>query len=308
MKKKKKLIIGIGLLVLFFVIIYVTNSPKQIIKEETKLQPRDLVMEFRVAGGVTSRNMIPIKSPVPGRIEKILVNEGDPVEKGQIVFWMSSIERAAMIDAARAVSKNEYERWQNIYKPTPVVAPTKGFIIRREKEPGQTITQAEAVLRMSDDLIVTVNIDETDFRYIKIGDKVRMFLDAYPSQYFEGIIEHVSYDAAFINNVIVYEVRIKPLKKPEMFRSGMTATTIIVADSKEGAMSIPTVFITTDKNGKKTVVVKTGNARSPKFETREVKTGISSRKYTEIVSGLKPYEIVVILDQNIKNKSSAAKK
>ncbi|MDR1104018.1 MAG: efflux RND transporter periplasmic adaptor subunit [Endomicrobium sp.] len=304
MKKKKKLIIiGVGIFILILIIISGLSSPKQIIEQEAKLMPRDLRMEFRVTGGVTARNMIPIKSPVPGRIEEILVNEGDAVRKGQIIFWVSSSERAAMIDAARAVSESEFQRWQEIYRPTPVVAPMKGFIIRREKEPGQTITQAEAVLRMADDLIVSVNIDETDFRYIKIGNKVNMFLDAYPNQYFEGIIEHISYDSANINNVIVYEVKIRPLKKPEVFRSGMTATTVITADSKDSALSIPNVFVT-EKDGKKTVTVKTENSRKSEFKVREVKTGVSDGKYIEILSGLNPDETLVLLDQKKKTKKS----
>ncbi|MDR1244730.1 MAG: efflux RND transporter periplasmic adaptor subunit [Endomicrobium sp.] len=304
MKKKKKLIIiGGGIFILIFIIISGLSSPKQIIEQEAKLTPRDLRMEFRVAGGVTARNMIPIKSPVAGRIEEILVNEGDAVKRGQIIFWVSSSERAAMIDAARAVGESEFQRWQKIYRPTPVVAPMNGFIIRREKEPGQTITQAEAVLRMADDLIVSVNIDETDFRYIKIGNKVNMFLDAYPNQYFEGIIEHISYDSANINNVIVYEVKIRPLKKPEVFRSGMTATTVITADSKDGALSIPNVFIT-EKDGKKIVMVKTENSRKREFKTREVKLEISDGKYTEILSGLNPDETVVLLNQKKKKKKS----
>jgi macrolide-specific efflux system membrane fusion protein len=304
MKKKKKLIIiGGGIFILIFIIISGLNSPKQIIEQEAKLTPRDLRMEFRVAGGVTARNMIPIKSPVAGRIEEILVNEGDAVKRGQIIFWVSSSERAAMIDAARGVGESEFQRWQEIYRPTPVVAPMNGFIIRREKEPGQTITQAEAVLRMADDLIISVNIDETDFRYIKIGNKVNMFLDAYPNQYFEGIIEHISYDSANINNVIVYEVKIRPLKKPEVFRSGMTTTTVITADSKDGALSIPNVFIT-EKDGKKIVMVKTENSRKREFKTREVKLGVSDGKYTEILSGLNPDETVVLLNQKKKKKKS----
>jgi multidrug efflux pump subunit AcrA (membrane-fusion protein) len=156
---------------------------------------------------------------------------------------------------------------------------------------------------MADDLIISVNIDETDFRYIKIGNKVNMFLDAYPNQYFEGIIEHISYDSANINNVIVYEVKIRPLKKPEVFRSGMTATAVITADSKDGALSIPNVFIT-EKDGKKTVMVKTENSRKREFKIREVKTGISDGKYIEILSELSPDETVVLLDQKKKTRKS----
>jgi macrolide-specific efflux system membrane fusion protein len=305
MKNKKKLIV-VGILGFFLLLLIISSlgSQKQIILNETKLEPRDIRMEFRVAGGVMARNMIPIKSPVPGRIEAILVNEGNSVKKGNTVFWISSSERAAMIDAARAIGESELNRWQEIYKPTPVVAPMDGFIIRREKEPGQSIQVQDAVLRMADDLIVGVNIDETDFRYIKIGSKVNMFLDAYPEQYFEGIIEHISYDSQNLQNVIVYEVKIKPLKKPEVFRSGMTVTTIITADSKDGVLSIPNVFIS-DKDEKKIVIIKTGNTKNREFKTVEVKTGISNGKYTEILSGLAPNETVVLIKQSKKNKKKS---
>ena len=73
------------------------------------------------------------------------LNEGDTIKKGQIIIWMSSSERATMIDAARAIGDEEYARWQDIYKPTPIVAPMSGFIIYRQKEPGQTVTAADAI-------------------------------------------------------------------------------------------------------------------------------------------------------------------
>jgi macrolide-specific efflux system membrane fusion protein len=305
MKNKKALIVlGVLGFLLFLKIISSFGPQKQIIEQDTMLKPRDIRNEFRVAGGVMARNTVQIKSPIDGRIEEINVHEGDLVKKGQTLFWMSSGERASMIDAARAIGESELKRWQEIYKPTPVVAPMNGFIISRKKEPGQTIFRTDEVLRMADDLIVGINIDETDFRYIKIGSKVRMFLDAYPDQFFEGIIEHMSYDAANVNNVIVYEIKIRPLTKPEVFRSGMTVTTIITGDEKEGALSIPTSFIT-NKGGKETVMIKTGNPKKPEFKKVEVKTGVSDGKATEILSGLDSNETVVILKQNKKNKKKS---
>ncbi|MDR1474834.1 MAG: efflux RND transporter periplasmic adaptor subunit [Endomicrobium sp.] len=301
MKKKKLIIVSAAILVLLLIVISMFKSPKQTVLREAKLEPKDIRKEFRVAGIVTPRNMIPIKSPIRGRIEEVLVNEGDNVKKGQIIFWVSSSERAAMIDAARAISEDELKRWHGIYQATPVVAPMNGFIIGRKKEPGQTIIESDEVLRMADDLIVSVNIDETDFRYIKIGDKVTMFLDAYSDEYFEGIVEHIAYDSVPINNVIVYEVKIRPLKKPDVFRSGMTVTTIITFASKDDALSIPSIFIT-DNDGKKTVMVKSGNSRNPEFKEREVKLGISDDKNTEILSGLKSNEIVVVFNQKKKVK------
>jgi macrolide-specific efflux system membrane fusion protein len=308
MKKHKGLVIVVGFfvpLVIVISILVVLLMPKRmVVLQEDKLQPRDLRVQFRVEGYVDARNKLPIKSPIAGRIEKILVSEGDAVKKGEIIFWMSSTERAAMVDAARAISEAEFKRWQEIYKPTPVVAPMDGFIIDRRKEPGQTITLTEPVLTMADDLIVVVNVDETDFRYVKIGDKVPMWLDAYQSQHIYGIIEHVAYDAVVSNNVIVYEAKIRPLEKPEVFRAGMTATAVITVYSKNGALSIPSGFIT-DKDGKKVVTVKVESSMGSKFKTKDVKTGISDGKYTEILSGLEPGQTVVVLGHKTKIEKKA---
>ena len=64
-----------------------------------------------------------IKPPIAGRIEKLLVDEGDDVTSGQILGWMSSTDRAAILDAARAQGPEESKRWEDAYKPTPIVAP-----------------------------------------------------------------------------------------------------------------------------------------------------------------------------------------
>jgi macrolide-specific efflux system membrane fusion protein len=302
--KKKKIFLILSVLFVVILIFVILNSSTQKIEVQEKLQSRELHVEFRETGYVSPRNRLEIKPPFSGRIEKILVNEGDTIKKGQIIIWMSSSERAAMVDAARAISDEEYARWQEIYKPTPIVAPMSGFIIYRQKEPGQTVSAADAILVMADDLIIDANIDETDLRYISIGKKLSMYLDAYPQEQFDGVIEHISYEARVISNVTVYEVKIKPISKPNVFRSGMTATITITAESKKDAKSIPNNFIT-ERDHKKTVIVKMGSDKKPVFETREVVTGVTDGKYTEIISGLQNNETVVILHQTKKQKTKS---
>ncbi|MDR1522349.1 MAG: efflux RND transporter periplasmic adaptor subunit [Endomicrobium sp.] len=300
--KKTFLILGI---LSVAILVFATLRPSvHKIEIQEKLQSRELYVEFRETGWVTPRNRLEIKSPFAGRIEKILVNEGDEIKKGQIIIWMSSSERAAMIDAARAISDEEYVRWQEIYKPTPIVAPMSGFIIYRQKEPGQTVTASDGILVMADDLIINAQIDETDLRYISIGKKLSMYLDAYPQELFEGVIEHISYESRIISNVTVYEIRIKPISKPKVFRSGMTATITISAESKSNAKSISDSFIT-EKDGKKTVIVNTGSGKKLVFETKEVTTGVTDGKYTEIISGLNDTDTVVILRQQKKAKTKS---
>ncbi|MCA6071424.1 MAG: efflux RND transporter periplasmic adaptor subunit [Endomicrobium sp.] len=306
----KKILLIFGLLIVALIIAIAVFKPqKQKIEQEARLEPRELHVEFRETGRVYPRNRLPIISPFAvGRIEEILVKEGDAVRKGQIIVWMSSSERATMIDAARAISEKEHQRWQNIYKPAPIVAPMDGFIIARPKEPGQTVSSSDTILAMADDLIVFADIDETDLSRIRIGLRLRMYLDAYPDERFEGVVEHIYHESTITNNVTVYTIRIKPLEKPKVFRAGMSVIVTITAESKKDAMSIPSIFVT-EKEQAKTITVKTGTTKKPIFETRVVTTGVTDGKFTEIVSGLNASETVVVLSQKAKPETkSKAKK
>jgi len=49
-------------------------------------------------GSVLPLNRVEISPPIGGRIEKLLVSEGDKVRQGQIIAWMSSTDRAAILN------------------------------------------------------------------------------------------------------------------------------------------------------------------------------------------------------------------
>src|SRR6185437_386915 len=89
-------------------------------------------------GEVEPLNRVEIKPTIPGRIEQLLVDKGSRVKAGQLLAWMSSSDRASILDAALAKGPDEYKRWQDSYKPTPVVAPLSGTIILRNVVVGQT--------------------------------------------------------------------------------------------------------------------------------------------------------------------------
>ena len=59
------------------------------------------------------------------------------------------------------------------------------------------------------------------------------------------------------------------------------------------------------KNGKKYITVKTENNKKASFETKEVTTGVTDGKYTEILSGLKQTETAVILETKTKARAKS---
>ncbi len=248
---------------------------------EYKLARGNLKLVISAAAEVRPQNRIEIKPPLAGRIEKIMVEEGDVIKKGQVLAWLSSTDRAALLDAARAKGPEEAAKWEDVYRPTPLVAPLSGFIIGRFSEPGQTVSGGSVPLVMADRLIVRAEVDETDMGKIKIGQKVDVNLDAYPEIRMPGRVDHLAFEARTVNNVTVYDLEIELLKNPEILRSGMTATVDIVVARSDNVVLAPAEALTESK-GKLFVTLKGANGQEKPVP---VEIGLSDGAYVEIVKG-----------------------
>ncbi|QHI68960.1 efflux RND transporter periplasmic adaptor subunit [Tichowtungia aerotolerans] len=203
------------------------------------VERRDLRTTVESTGEVEPRNRLKVISPIAGRLEKLLVDEGDSVEKGQILGWVSSTERATLLDAALAKSQKELEYWQELYNPTPLISPLGGTIIARDFEPGQTISSSDSIVVIADDLIVVANLDETDIGQIQVGQTVEVTLEAYPEKTFPCVVEKIAYNAKTISNVTMYEVDVRPVNLPSFARSGMTANLEVIIEERKNALTLP---------------------------------------------------------------------
>jgi len=242
-------------------------------------------------GSVAPLNRVEIKPPIQGRIERLLADEGDSVKAGQILAWMSSSDRAAILDAARAKGPEELKRWEDTYKPTPIVAPLSGVVILRNAVVGQTVDAGVILFAMSDSLIVLAQVDESDIGRVRAGMDARIILDAFPAQPVMGKVFDVLYEGKNVSNVITYGVKVKPLRVPAFFRSQMTANVSFIVHKKDRALLLPSTAVRENADGAKQVSIP-GPEGKP--ETREVKTGIESGDLVEIVSGLEAGEKVLL--------------
>lgn len=300
MKMKKFLIPAvIALAVIAAVFMALPKGKKTTALYEIYPTRGDIAMTLKLNGSVNPRNLLEIKPQIAGRIESILVTEGQKVKKGEVLAWMSSTDRAALLDAALASGQDEVKKWEDVYKPTPIIAPLDGFIIDRNKEPGQTVSTSDNILVMADKLIIEANVDETDLRYISLGQRVEITLDAYPDKKFPGIIEHIAYQSTVINNVTVYVVKILPVNAPSYFRAGMSATMEAVSQKRHDVLMLPADSITY-KDGTAYVTIRKGNTENT--ELRKITVGITSGKYTEITSGLAERDLVAVQQKTFDSK------
>lgn len=244
-------------------------------------------------GTVQPQNRLEIKPPISGRIEKILVEEGQKVKAGEVLALMSSTDRAALLDAARLEGAEALKQWQEVYHATPLLAPIDGDVIVKKVYPGQTVTPADAVIVLSDRLIVQADVDETDIGKVKFGQEAVITLDAYPDIMVKAKVDHIYYESTTVSNVTIYKVDIVPETVPDVFRSGMNANIEIVEWHKENALLIP--FSAVRRAGKESfVLLRQSDGRSLE---RSIVTGVVSDNNIEVVSGLGEEDEVLVTDK-----------
>ncbi|MFA6079042.1 MAG: efflux RND transporter periplasmic adaptor subunit [Candidatus Omnitrophota bacterium] len=252
---------------------------------------------------VQPQNRLEVKPPINGRIDEILVKEGQIVKAGQTLAWMSSTERAALLDAARARGPEEVKYWEEVYKPTPLISPINGEVIVSTNESGQIVTSSDAVVVLSDQLIVQAQVDETDIGGIRVGQEAMISLDAYPKIKVTGKVDHIYYESKTVNNVTIYQVDVIPESVPEVFRSGMSATVNIAEKTKNDALLIPAEAVKRNREGPYVLVAQPGG-KSP--IERKIELGISDEKNIEVVSGLTEQDTILVRSKKYVLPTAAA--
>ncbi len=243
-------------------------------------------------GTVEPQNRVALASPVSGRLEEVLPREGDQVQRGQTLALVSSTERATLLDAARARGPEELARWEQLYKPTPVIAPLDGTVIARLLEPGQSVSPDKAILVLSDRLIVRAQVDETDMARIAIGQRTEIRLDAYPRQVLTARVEHIAYESRTVNNVTIYNVEIAPDELPPFVRSGMSAGVTFILRATNDVLVLPAEALRGTRE-RRTVLVPAAAPRLPP-EEREVEVGIDDGRTVELLNGLAEGDRVLV--------------
>ncbi|MGZ3773845.1 MAG: efflux RND transporter periplasmic adaptor subunit [Pseudobdellovibrionaceae bacterium] len=301
--KKRGFLITLAILVLsggLYIYLKSKNS-EEVTFNPVPVKKGNLEVTILATGAVQPENRLDIKAPVPGRMEKVLVDEGQKLHKGQIIAWMSSSERAALLDAARAKGEEELKRWSELYLPTPIMAPITGDLISRNVEPGQTFTSSDAIFTMSDRLTVKAQVDETDISQIKLKQKAQIVLDAYPNQKIMATVDKIAFDAKTISSVTTYIVDVLPDRTPGFMRSGMTANVTFQIESRKDVLLIPNEAIKVQEG--RTIVNMQGLDKKP--IPQDIQVGISDGKNSEVLEGLQDGDTILIAEKNI---SHGAKK
>ncbi len=136
----------------------------------------------------------------------------------------------------------------------------------------------------SDEVVVSINVDELDISSISVGQTATITMDALEDEEFEGTITSVSSTASSSSSSSVkYPVEIT-LEKTDDMILGMSASATIYVEEAENAVLIPVSAL--QEKGNTTFVYTEVDEDGNLSGEVEVETGLSDSSQVEITSGL----------------------
>ncbi len=274
--------------------------------ETTLVERGDIEVKVLSTGTIQPYTRVEVGSSVSGRIDRVEVDEGDRVREGDILAWISSEDRIALLDAARSALESAkrgqdeealkeaemaYEIATKAYKPVPLTNSISGEVINRSCEPGQNVSTQSVLFVISDRLVASVEVDEADIGKIEPGQGARIVLDAFPDEQVTAKVTKISREARTVSDVVFYDVMADPVRVPPRWSSGMTANVEFLVERRENALLIPRSALR-ERDGRRFVLVH-GDRPTP----RGIETGISDGKMVEVRSGLEEGERIIVTSE-----------
>ncbi len=294
-------------------------------------------------GDLAAVHQVNVTSDVSGRITDIMfyaganVKAGSPLvqlfdgpEQGDLASFKAQATVAQLsLDRAKALAARQFgpqvtveqsqaafdqanagiAKTQAIISQKLVRAPFDGELGVRHVEVGQFLTAGTQIVSLTDlsELYANFTVTEKGSAQLKVGQTVRVAVDAYPGRTFEGKITAIEPQISTdTRNIRVQATIANP---DHILKPGMFATTTVVLPDKPAVVTVPetavdytlygdSVFLITEK---KEVDGKTSLSAVRTF----IRTGNRITGRAEILSGLKPGDRVVAVGQ-LKLQSGAA--
>lgn len=187
---------------------------------------------------------------------------------------------------------------------TRITAPIAGVVVSVVTKQGQTINAMQSSptivkLAQIDTVQIKAKFSEADIPKLKVGMAAHFNILGLPNQKFNATLEALELapigDSSQSGAVYYYGLLSVPNPNHELF-IGMTANVTVVIDKKTQTLAIPLTALGKQVGADEFEVQVIENADSdlPTISTRTVKVGINDKINTEILSGLKQGEKVIV--------------
>ena len=291
-----------------------------------KLKTQKFEHYFVATGSVKAENEAYISPQTNGQITNIYVEEGDKIKKGQLLARLNTeiIERnidevKVNLQLAETVYKKQKELWdkqigselqylqaksnyeslqsklktlRSQYNLSFIKSPLNGVVDEVYQKVGEMGTPGMRLIHVVslNPLLVKANISEKYIPVIKIGDEINVSFPTFPNMEIKASIYRIGNVINPANRTFSVEFK---LDNPEFkIKPNMLATLMIKDYSSDNAIIVPSYLIREDLKGKYIYVVKEESGKL--IATKQyIKTGLSYKGNTEILSGLNPGSTII---------------
>jgi membrane fusion protein, multidrug efflux system len=322
---------------------FANNKPPpanvSVVEAKSEVIPNLLV----AVGDLAAVHQVNVTSDVSGRITDIMftagasVKAGSPLlqlfdgpEQGDLASFKAqatgaqlALDRAkqlaarqfgpqATADAAQATYDQAVAgiaKTEAIISQKLVRAPFDGELGVRHVEVGQYLTAGTQIVTLTDlsQLYANFTVTEKDSGNLKVGQTVRLTVDAYPGRNFEGKINAIEPQIATDTRNIRVQATID--NPDHILKPGMFTTTTVMLPDKPAVVTVPETAVDYTLYGDSVFLITEKREDDGKTSLTAVRTFVRTGNRingrAEILSGLKPGDRVVAVGQ-LKLQSGAA--
>jgi HlyD family secretion protein len=211
----------------------------------------------------------------------------------------------AQLEQARArvaAAKAALDRAEESLGYATIRAPISGLVLTRDTELGDAVSSilnlgsaATLIMTLGDMSTVYIKgeVDEADIGKAECGQRVRTKVESFPTESFEGVVKRIAPMGKEQNNVTTFEARVSISNPQGKLRVKMTANAEIVLEEHKNTLLAPEAALVYDKEKNVTVQLLDAAAKSG-WRKVPIKVGISNGQRTEVLSGLKAGDKLVL--------------
>jgi HlyD family secretion protein len=185
---------------------------------------------------------------------------------------------------------------------TTIVAPMDGVILSRDVEIGDAVSSilvlgSTATLVMTEgdinEVYVQGKVDEADIAHVYMAQPARIKVESFRDRVFQGKVTKIAPLGVEKDNVTTFEVRVSIDNPGGELKANMTANAEIILDEHKGVLMVPESAVMYDNQKNASVEIPDKKQKEGKRKV-PVKVGISNGSVTELLSGLKEGDQVVL--------------
>jgi HlyD family secretion protein len=185
---------------------------------------------------------------------------------------------------------------------TTIVAPMDGEILSRDVEIGDAVSSilvlgSTATLVMTEgdttQVYVQGKVDEADIAHVYMAQPARIKVESFRDRVFQGKVTKIAPLGVEKDNVTTFEVRVSIDNPGGELKANMTANAEIILDEHKNTLTVPENAVIYDNQKHASVEVPDKNQKEGKRKV-PITVGLSNGSLTEVLSGLKEGEQVVL--------------